>query len=1137
MEMNLEENLEKEVLPRKSYDEADSEDGLCKPVLVKSVVNKGSGISSDQENAKKSCDLQHKGFPVAINSPDMSCSASSIFKKSEIAAHYPGEVGSAVLPTVQSKISCAGIGSQNNFNSHQSNCVNKGTLHLDKETSNVCGDKSATLDTKQLKSSPSKLEKENLALPLITRSDITSAKEIFMEKEVITLKPKAQDVPKNCEKSIHLELKTYTLNCFSDNGIESSDVSTVTPVSNANFLDKTCPCSHFKCTCVTWSLDPAPKPKTSTISIPSSTFFNTSFAKTLEGIDYAAHAKCPQEIDDSSHAKCQNEINDTSSKCVQEIDASRKCPQEIDDSSHAKCQNKIDDASCKCPQEIDDFSHAECQNEIDASHKCAQEINDASHQCAEEINASHAKCPQEIEASHSKFPQEIDYASHFKRSDKITDDLPSNCQQEMSDFSCGCKMDDCDCALIDKEAVLNNLHMAASIAKHMEPVNALIASQNVCEISQEQQQNSHVRLEAPYSVDDVNAEVSTTTLANILSGPMKEVPGDELRASYTCPPKDDSNSHSGKHSSEGVLNHITTGSHNVVEVNKNYIKEELNSSNELCDKSTAGSDGKKTCHFLDSGLHLQCTQVSHQKECSSGETVSTQESCSNDHSETLSNASSGASTFFSSSQDPFYHIGRFLDKVNQEPEEHQQKLWTFLASVVQKGLKSCPGGAKDQKETIVSPYTAVSVELKRVNKSQGEGELSQLSQDLSPAAGGLHSSAVKKLNQTLMPDTDVVPPSPEDNFKEEKNSLTNTTSVCAAASEGTSTEVLSGCKEPQEEAESRIIYLIEGKGSAESSVLANPVGPLIFKRACAESTGMFDSGYGAPFIQAESNTDCPSVSSHLALEQQNNMPDIVGSSQSKEYCGLAWPGITNSTYQAQDFLLTRGFPLQDASFNTQTVDVAQKGLQNDAIRPEFLKKLFAMGLISSQRIPSALGIKFRKQDLSGANVGSAMPKPSNSIMPETWHTNMAGHFEPPLPCGRDSFVDKTTKAITQPLGMLEINQANLCSKPLARHKSQLLNNTSIVKGQPCDHPLDSLSNYDSSIVSYKILSPRPKENPVFDFKSLIPQSRVESEGNVLFFFLLNAMTFHINLGCSIIVSKQDFIFWCPVVHGCVATRN
>ncbi|KAH9496628.1 Pumilio 2 [Bulinus truncatus] len=53
------------------------------------------------------------------------------------------------------------------------------------------------------------------------------------------------------------------------------------------------------------------------------------------------------------------------------------------------------------------------------------------------------------------------------------------------------------------------------------------------------------------------------------------------------------------------------------------------------------------------------------------------------------------STFFSTSSDPFYHIGRFLDKLNQEPEEKQRHLWEFLTSVVKFGLQSVSGPTKN----------------------------------------------------------------------------------------------------------------------------------------------------------------------------------------------------------------------------------------------------------------------------------------------------------------------------------------------------------------------------------------------------------------------------------------------------------
>ncbi|BFZ11215.1 hypothetical protein BsWGS_14251 [Bradybaena similaris] len=45
-----------------------------------------------------------------------------------------------------------------------------------------------------------------------------------------------------------------------------------------------------------------------------------------------------------------------------------------------------------------------------------------------------------------------------------------------------------------------------------------------------------------------------------------------------------------------------------------------------------------------------------------------------------------STTLFSSSNDPFYHIGRFLEKLGNEPEQEQQRLWDFLSTVVKSGL-------------------------------------------------------------------------------------------------------------------------------------------------------------------------------------------------------------------------------------------------------------------------------------------------------------------------------------------------------------------------------------------------------------------------------------------------------------------
>nr|KAI8736983.1 pumilio-like protein 2-like isoform X1 [Biomphalaria glabrata] len=70
------------------------------------------------------------------------------------------------------------------------------------------------------------------------------------------------------------------------------------------------------------------------------------------------------------------------------------------------------------------------------------------------------------------------------------------------------------------------------------------------------------------------------------------------------------------------------------------------------------------------------------------------------------NSSLASSTFFSSSSDPFYHIGRFLDKLSQEPEDRQRGLWEFLTSVVKYGLQSVSTSTKDaQLENNLEPVS------------------------------------------------------------------------------------------------------------------------------------------------------------------------------------------------------------------------------------------------------------------------------------------------------------------------------------------------------------------------------------------------------------------------------------------------
>ncbi|XP_059165851.1 pumilio homolog 2-like isoform X2 [Physella acuta] len=68
--------------------------------------------------------------------------------------------------------------------------------------------------------------------------------------------------------------------------------------------------------------------------------------------------------------------------------------------------------------------------------------------------------------------------------------------------------------------------------------------------------------------------------------------------------------------------------------------------------------------------------------------------------EISSKATMSPITLFSSTKDPFYHIGRFLEKLKKEPDERQQELWEFLNNVVKSGLQSLPSNIEKQEQSL-----------------------------------------------------------------------------------------------------------------------------------------------------------------------------------------------------------------------------------------------------------------------------------------------------------------------------------------------------------------------------------------------------------------------------------------------------
>ncbi|GFO03992.1 pumilio homolog 1-like [Plakobranchus ocellatus] len=250
----------------------------------------------------------------------------------------------------------------------------------------------------------------------------------------------------------------------------------------------------------------------------------------------------------------------------------------------------------------------------------ALNVKSTSSQTEDELNVSsdpNSECPIETEDSEPQTDLQISRGvcsdSHKKLQDILEDENCLNCEQ------------------IDKDVIIDNLHTAASIAKHMESPG----HQEV--LTAHDQQSSLSR--------QLESYVNVTQDTNV------KQPQDG-RPSIDCQDRNPP-------------------------------------------PSLALKNGAESHHHIDRD---ECGNACSSEELSGTKSVLTKESCREDQMEASSSASSGTSTFFSSSKDPFYHIGRFLDKVNREPEEHQQRLWEFLASVVQKGLQSCPGRAKNKSE-------------------------------------------------------------------------------------------------------------------------------------------------------------------------------------------------------------------------------------------------------------------------------------------------------------------------------------------------------------------------------------------------------------------------------------------------------
>ena len=622
------------------------------------------------------------------------------------------------------------------------------------------------------------------------------------------------------------------------------------------------------------------------------------------------------------------------------------------------------------------------------------------------------------------------------------------CDLSMAGYDCEEQNEECE--LIDKEIIINNLHLAASIAKHLEPVRPSAATGKAAEILPENQ-----CLPTPQEASTSGGFVrSVTGQTWSLSDPQpeKQVAGRDLCAGP--PPTNIVN-----YGREG-LGALAYDEHESCprsvageELNKFTIGDPMGGSKGTlpcsnCDRKFLACACKGISGTLGTAPRPSCEKVK-RKESSSGETVSSRESCSNS-----SSASSGASTFFSSSKDPFYHIGRFLDKVNCEPEQEQQKLWTFLASVVQKGLKSCPGLAKDQDETVKTrtgadpevgsdPISATDVLNNNPTRSPGDstlpyscGDSHSCRKETSPRVTTPEYTAVAALN---------VPVVAKETEEVDALNRTNETFTCG--------EVISNIED----------------GCATSTVARNPMMHAL-ARGTKGSLKIEYKAYQCSSLSctAEMNAECRTTEKCQPTVRQSNLPDLLCSSPENGSPAL-------SMDQGQRFMLGSDVTLT----NTQS----QEGPQLDNFRPEFLERLLSMGLITPETLSTTFEHGVKKMDLLKALLGSVDPKlPDKEFL---W-------------CAKDVSTPEL-----EPLWKIP-PPLDSAHHEMPKRPYDTIGDLGNCRPQITEDPI---STYDSSIVCCKILSPEAKERGPFDLKSFLPQSVEEIEGIYIYTFLFSSLLF------------------------------